>query len=132
MEKTVQTSVQHVESGSQTRQDGLQPVADDGGNDPPPIPNASSTGKDNLLLNEKQPVGARSQNNKHNHGVNTLAVQDSHGVENVPDWAHTAGFDHVARLLGTNVQQVLSFRYEFTTSTDVLQIRSSHERCSKS
>jgi hypothetical protein len=118
MEKTVQTSVQHVESGSQTRQDGLQPVADDGGND--------------LLLNEKQPVGARSQNNKHNHGANTLAVQDSHGVENVPDWAHTAGFDHVARLLGTNVQQVLSFRYEFTTSTDVLQIRSSHERCSKS
>jgi hypothetical protein len=104
MEKTVQTSVQHVESGSQTRQDGLQLVADDGGNDPPPIPNASSTGKSTLLLNEKHPVGARSQNNKYNHEVNTLAVQDSQSVDNIPDWAHTAGFDHVARLLGTNVQ----------------------------
>lgn len=104
MEKTVQTSVQHVESGSQTRQDGLQPAADDGGNDPPPIPNASSTGKSTVLLNEKQPVGARSQNNKHNHDVNTLAVQQTQDVDNVPDWAHTVAFDHVARLLGTNVE----------------------------
>ena len=101
MEKTVQSSVQHVESGSQTRQDGLQPAADDGGNDPPPIPHASSTG---VLLNEKQPVGARSQNNKHNHEVNTLAVQNNQNVDNVPDWAHTAAFDHVARLLSTNVE----------------------------
>lgn len=104
MEKTVQTSVQHVESGSQTRQDGLQPAADDGGNDPPPIPNASSTGKSTVLLNEKQPVGARSQYNKHNHDVNTLAVQQTQDVNNVPDWAHTVVFDHVARLLGTNVE----------------------------
>jgi hypothetical protein len=104
MEKTVQTSVQHVESGSQTRQDGLQSAADDGGNDPPPIPHASSTGKSTVLLNEKQPVGARSQNNKHNHEFSTLAVHDSQSVDNVPDWAHTAAFDRVARLLGTNAE----------------------------
>jgi hypothetical protein len=104
MEKTVQTSVQHVESGSQTRQDGLQPTAEDGGNDPPPIPNASSTGKSTVLLNEKQPVGARSHNNKIKHEVNTYAVQHSQNVDNVHDWAHTVAFDHVARLLTTNVQ----------------------------
>ena len=100
MEKTVQTSVQHVESGSQTRQDGLQPAAEDGGNDPPPIPHASSA----VLLNEKHAAGARSHNHKHNHEVNALAVQHSQNVDNVPDWAHTAAFDHVASLLGTNVQ----------------------------
>jgi hypothetical protein len=104
MEKTVQSSVQHVESGSQTRQDGLQPTAEDGGNDPPPIPSASSTG----LLIEKQPVGARSHNNKINHEVNTLAAQHSQNVDNVPDWAHTVAFDHVARLLGTDVQYVIA------------------------
>lgn len=105
MEKAVQTSVQHVESGSQTRQDGLQPTAEDGGNDPPPIPNASSTGKSTVLLNEKQPVGARSHNNnKINHEVNTQAVRHSQNVDNVPDWAHTVAFDHVAHLLSTNVQ----------------------------
>lgn len=110
MEKTVQTSAQHVESGSQTR-DGLQPAADDGGNDPPPIPNASSTGKGNVLLNEK-PVGARSQNNNNihvqKHEVNTSAGHQS--VANVPDWAHTASFDHVAQILGTNVQYVSLLR----------------------
>jgi hypothetical protein len=100
MEKTVQTSVQHVESGSQTRQDGLQPAAEDGGNDPPPIPNASSA----VLLNEKQLAGARSYNHKNNYEVNALAVQHSQNGDNVPDWAHTVTFDHVARLLGTNVQ----------------------------
>lgn len=107
MEKTVQTSVQHVESGSQTQRDGLPPAADDGSNDPPPIPNASSTGKGTVLLNEK-PVGARSQNNTNNNGqkheANASAVQGHQGVDNVPDWAHTASFDHVAQLLGTNVQ----------------------------
>ena len=104
MEKTVQTSVQHVESGSQTRQDGLQPASDDGGTDKPPIPNAGSTGRSIVLLKEDEPVGARSQNNKHNHGFNTLAVKDSQNVDNVPDWAHTVAFVHVARLLNTNAQ----------------------------
>lgn len=106
MEKTVQTSVQHVESGSQqqARQDGLQPAADDGGTDKPPIPNASSTGKGPVLLNHENPVGARESfhNNKPEHEGHGLPV--ARDVDNVPDWAHTADFAEIARLLATDVE----------------------------
>lgn len=104
MEKTVQTSVQHVESGSQTRQDGLQPAADDGGTDKPPIPSAGSTGKSIVLLKEDEPVGARSQNTKHKNESSAFPAGHSHNVDNTPDWAHTAPSEEVARLLDTNVQ----------------------------
>jgi hypothetical protein len=104
MEKTVQTSVQHVESGSQTRQDGLQPAADDGGTDKPPIPSAGSTGKSTVLLNQDDPVGARSQNIKQEHEGSTFPAGDVHNVDNTPDWAHTVPSERVACLLGTNVQ----------------------------
>lgn len=98
MEKPVQTSAQHVESGAQTRLgDGLQPAADDGGADKPPIPNASSIGKGTVLLNEK-PIGARIQNTPLDTGNN------SHDIDNVPTWAHTVPFEQVARLLGSNIQ----------------------------
>ena len=104
MEKTVQTSVQHVESGSQTRQDGLQPAADDGGTDKPPIPSAGSTGKSIVLLKEDDPVGARSQNIKQKHEGSAFSVGDGHNVDNAPDWAHTVPSEQVAHLLGTDVQ----------------------------
>jgi len=104
MEKTVQTSVQHVESGSQTRQDGLQPAADDGGTDKPPIPSAGSTGKSIVLLNEDEPVGARSQNTKQKHEGSVSDAGNSHDADNTPDWAHTVPSEQVARLLRTNVQ----------------------------
>jgi hypothetical protein len=103
MEKTVQTSVQHVESGSQTRQDGLQPAADDGGTDKPPIPSASSTGESIVLLNQDDPVGARSQNTKQKNEGSAFSG-DTHSADNTPDWAHTVPSEQVARLLGTNVQ----------------------------
>jgi hypothetical protein len=104
MEKTVQTSVQHVESGSQTRQDGLQPAADDGGTDKPPIPNAGSTGRSIVLLKEDDPVGARSQNTKQKHEGSGFPARDGQNVDNTPDWAHTVPSEQVASLLGTNVQ----------------------------
>jgi len=104
MEKTVQTSVQHVESGSQTRQDGLQPAADDGGADKPPIPSAGSTGESIVLLNQHDPVGARSQNTKQKHEGSAFSAGDGHTVDNTPDWAHTVPSEQVASLLGTNVQ----------------------------
>lgn len=101
MEKTVQTSALHVESTSQAQHgDGLQPAADDGGTDKPPIPNASSTGKSTVLLNDEKPVGARSQ-------INTLHNEnDRHDltVENVPIWAHTAPCEQLAGVLNTDVQ----------------------------
>ena len=104
MEKTVQTSVQHVESGSQTRQDGLQPASDDGGTDKPPIPNAGSTGRSIVLLKEDEPVGARSQNTKQKHEGSIFPAGISHNVDDVPDWAHTVPSEQVGSLLGTNVQ----------------------------
>ena len=97
MEEPIRSSPQHVESGSETRHgDGLQPVADDGAADKPPIPNASSTDKGIVLLNEKS-VGAR-----------TLSYDSSqeYDINDVPAWAHTVPNEHVARLLGTNIQYI--------------------------
>jgi hypothetical protein len=56
-----------------------------------------------VLLNQDDPVGARSQNTKQKNEGSAFSG-DTHSADNTPDWAHTAPSEQVARLLGTNVQ----------------------------